>query len=91
MDLLDAATIERELAETPGWNRAEDAIVKTVTLADFAGAIAFVNKVADVAEEQNHHPDMTVQWNKVVLTLTTHSAGGLTANDFRVARLINAV
>ena len=57
---------------------------------DFAEAMAFVNKVADAAEEANHHPDILVHgWNKVRLTLTTHSAGGLTDNDRRMAERID--
>jgi 4a-hydroxytetrahydrobiopterin dehydratase len=91
MDLLDDAAIARELAEVSGWERAGDAIVKTVKLADFKAAMDFVNKVAEIAEAQNHHPDITIQWNKVTLTLSTHSAGGLTANDFGLARQINAI
>jgi 4a-hydroxytetrahydrobiopterin dehydratase len=89
MDLLDTGAIERELAGTPGWQRAEDAIVKTATFADFREAMEFVNRVADAAEEANHHPDITVRWNKVTLTLSTHAAGGLTAHDFRLARRLN--
>jgi 4a-hydroxytetrahydrobiopterin dehydratase len=89
MDLLDADAIERELAGTPGWDQAEDAIVKTETFADFKEAIGFVNRVADAAEEANHHPDITVRWNKVTLTLSSHAAGGLTVHDFRLARRIN--
>ena len=59
---------------------------------DFRGAMAFVNRVADLAEEANHHPDILVHgWNKVRLTLTTHSAGGLTDNDFQMARRIDAL
>ena len=89
MDLLSADEITSELARTPGWELVEDAIVKTVTTADFMAAIALVNRVAAIAEEEGHHPDLTVRWNKVTLTLTSHSAGGLTASDFHVARLLN--
>jgi 4a-hydroxytetrahydrobiopterin dehydratase len=88
---LDEEAIARELAEAPGWERAEDSIVKTVKLADFKAAMGFVNEVAQLAEAQNHHPDILIQWNKVTLTLSTHSAGGLTANDFGLARQINAL
>ncbi|HEX6469384.1 MAG TPA: 4a-hydroxytetrahydrobiopterin dehydratase [Streptosporangiaceae bacterium] len=91
MDLLDDETIARELAEVPGWERQGDAIVKAVTLADFKEAMAYVNRVADAAEARDHHPDITIQWNKVTLTLSTHSAGGLTSNDFALARHINAL
>jgi 4a-hydroxytetrahydrobiopterin dehydratase len=91
MKLLDTAAIERELAETPGWEVAGDAIVRTATFKDFKEAMAFVNRVAEVAEEENHHPDITVRWNKVTLTQSTHDAGGLTEYDFRLARRLNTL
>lgn len=91
MDLLDDAAIARELAEISGWERAGDTIVKTVKLADFKAAMGFVNEVAEIAEAQNHHPDITIQWNKVTLTLSTHAAGGLTSYDFLLARLLDAL
>jgi 4a-hydroxytetrahydrobiopterin dehydratase len=91
MDLLDDGTIARELAAVPGWERDGDSIVKTATLGDFKEAMGYVNQIADIAEARNHHPDITIQWNKVTLTLSTHSAGGLTANDFDLARRINAL
>lgn len=91
MALLDDTAIARELTEVPGWERDGAAIVTTVTLGDFKEAMAYVNQIAEIAEERNHHPDITIQWNKVTLTLSTHSAGGLTANDFDLARRINAL
>jgi 4a-hydroxytetrahydrobiopterin dehydratase len=91
MTLLDARALADELAATPGWERDEDAIVRTVELADFKASMAFVNKVADLAEAADHHPDITIRWNKVTLTLSTHSAGGLTRRDFDLARQINAL
>jgi 4a-hydroxytetrahydrobiopterin dehydratase len=91
MRCLSAAEIERELAETPGWERAEDAIVRTVKLKDFKEAMAYVNRVAEVAEEADHHPDIAIRWNTVVLTQTTHAAGGLTEHDFRLARRLNTL
>lgn len=89
MDLLDDEAIARELTEIPGWRRTGDAIVKTVERTDFRDAMAFVNQVAEVAEAHNHHPDITIRWNKITLTLSTHSAGGLTAFDFRLARRLD--
>jgi 4a-hydroxytetrahydrobiopterin dehydratase len=68
------------------WLRAGDAIVRELEFADFAAAIAFVNRVAELAERANHHPDILVRgWNRVRLELSTHSAGGLTAADFALA------
>ena len=63
--------------------------MRTVQLKDFKEAMAFVNKVAEVAEEANHHPDITIKWNIVTLTQSTHVAGGLTEHDFRLARRLN--
>jgi 4a-hydroxytetrahydrobiopterin dehydratase len=91
MALLDEETIARELSETPGWERAEDAIVTTVVLKDFKAAMVFVNGLAELAEAVDHHPDITIQWNKVILTLSTHSAGGLTEKDFDLARRISTL
>jgi 4a-hydroxytetrahydrobiopterin dehydratase len=63
------------------WTREGDELVKTVTKKDFAEAMQFVNGVADLAERANHHPDISISWNKVTLRLSTHSAGGLTQKD----------
>jgi 4a-hydroxytetrahydrobiopterin dehydratase len=80
-----------DLAGT-NWRREGDAIVRDLQFADFAEAMAYVNRVAELAEEANHHPDILVHgWNRVRLTLTTHSAGGLTDNDFQMARRIDGL
>lgn len=74
------------------WRQEGEALVRDDKFADFAEAMAFVNRVADLAEEANHHPDILVHgWNNVRLTLTTHSAGGLTENDHEMARRIDAL
>ncbi len=74
------------------WYRSGQAIVREWKLADFAAAIAFVNRVAGLAEAANHHPDILIHgWNKVRLELSTHSEGGLTAADFELAVKIDAV
>jgi 4a-hydroxytetrahydrobiopterin dehydratase len=91
MEKLNEAEVERELADTPGWERAGDSIVRTAKFKDFKEAMEFVNRVAVVAEEANHHPDITVQWNTVTLTQSTHVAGGLTEHDFRLARRLNTL
>jgi len=66
--------------------------VRDYEFKDFAAAIAFVNRVAEVAERHNHHPDILVHgWNKVRLTLTTHSAGKLTDNDYAMAEHIDGL
>jgi 4a-hydroxytetrahydrobiopterin dehydratase len=74
------------------WEREGDTIVREWKLADFAEAIRFVNRVADAAEEANHHPDILVHgWNKVRLTLTNHAEGGLTEADFALAGTIDGL
>ena len=72
------------------WKREGEHIVRDWQLEDFAAAIAFVNRVAGVAEDMNHHPDILVhRWNKVRLSVTNHSAGGLTDADFELARRVD--
>jgi 4a-hydroxytetrahydrobiopterin dehydratase len=90
---LSETESEERLGGLPDWRRAdsstggEDAIVRELQLADFAAAIALVDRVAQVAEAANHHPDILVHgWNKLRLTLSTHSQGGLTDADFALAR-----
>lgn len=74
------------------WSRDGEAIVRDLTFADFAAAVAFVNRVADAAEAAGHHPDILVHgWNKVRLTLSTHSEGGLTAADFALAQRLDGL
>lgn len=91
MALLAKEEIERRLAGS-AWTLEGDAIVRERKLADFAQAIAFVNRVAELAEEANHHPDILVHgWNRVRLELSTHSAGGLTEADFVLARQIDTL
>ena len=69
------------------WTREGEEIVREWKLKDFAEAIAFINRVAEVAEEANHHPDILLHgWNNVRLSLTNHSAGGLTEADFTMAK-----
>jgi 4a-hydroxytetrahydrobiopterin dehydratase len=94
MTLLSDAEIEQRLATVGEWRRdgrhEHDSIVRDLKLADFAGAIAFVNRVAELAEQANHHPDILVHgWNRVRLTLSTHSEGGLTGADFELAARID--
>jgi 4a-hydroxytetrahydrobiopterin dehydratase len=74
------------------WREEDESLIRDYELKDFAAAMAFVNQVADAAEEANHHPDILVHgWNKVRLTLTTHSAGRLTDNDRAMAERIDAI
>jgi 4a-hydroxytetrahydrobiopterin dehydratase len=80
------------MASDSVWRQEGETLVHDYEFKDFAAAMAFVNQVADAAEEANHHPDILVHgWNKVRLTLTTHSAGGLTDNDHAMAERIDAI
>jgi 4a-hydroxytetrahydrobiopterin dehydratase len=83
--------MEERLRELPGWHLAGDTIRREVILKDFAESLAFVNTVGDLAEKANHHPDIDIRWNKVILVLTTHSMGGLTEADFSLASQIEAL
>ncbi len=91
MELLSEEAVARELADVPGWNREGNEIVTTAELKDFRAAMLFAAAVGYLAEQANHHPDVTIQWNRVTLTLSTHSAGGLTSADFDLARRITAL
>jgi 4a-hydroxytetrahydrobiopterin dehydratase len=74
------------------WREEDGALVRDLDFSDFAAAIAFVTKVADAAEEANHHPDILVHgWNKVRLTLSTHSEGRITDADHRLAATIDGL
>jgi 4a-hydroxytetrahydrobiopterin dehydratase len=76
--------------ESKDWRQEDDALVRDFEFKDFAEAMSFVNRVADAAEERNHHPDILVHgWNKVRLTLSTHSEGGVTDNDHALAQQID--
>jgi 4a-hydroxytetrahydrobiopterin dehydratase len=91
MELLTEEQVIAELAATPGWAQSGKSIVTVVTRADFRDALLFVNAVGYLAERAGHHPDVQIQWNKVTLELSTHSAGGLTAADFALARAISGL
>ena len=80
---------DKMLQETPGWIKEENYIKRDFTFEDFKESMAFINKVASVAEEEGHHPDIYVFYNKVTLKLLTHAAKGLTENDFILAAKVN--
>jgi 4a-hydroxytetrahydrobiopterin dehydratase len=91
MALLSEAQLQDRLAERPAWRQQGTEIVRELEFPDFATAIAFVDRVAAIAEAANHHPDILVHgWNKVRLTLSTHSEGGLTEHDLGLAGEIDA-
>jgi 4a-hydroxytetrahydrobiopterin dehydratase len=88
--LLDEQAIGDALKNLD-WSRDGNELVKTVVLADFAAALKWVNKVGDLAEQRNHHPDINISWNTVTLRLSTHSAGGLTSSDVDLASAIDGI
>jgi 4a-hydroxytetrahydrobiopterin dehydratase len=91
MDLLTEPQITAELSTLPAWSRAGDSITTITERSDFRDSLLYVGAVAYLAEAANHHPDVAISWNQVTLTLSTHSAGGLTAADFALARQISAL
>jgi 4a-hydroxytetrahydrobiopterin dehydratase len=78
------------MASLPGWELAGDAIRRRYAFKDFKESMAFVKRVAELAERADHHPDILIEYSKVTLTLTTHDAGGLSEHDFALARAIDA-
>lgn len=91
MGLLSDAEIEEGLAGLSGWERRGSAIAKSFKCEDFVGSVRFVDALAAPAEEMNHHPDLAISWDTVTVTISTHSEGGLTANDFELAGKIDAL
>jgi 4a-hydroxytetrahydrobiopterin dehydratase len=89
MALLSDEEIDRRLAEREGWERRGDAIVREVKTADFVGSVDLLNRITPIAEDMNHHPDVSISWNRVTVSLSTHSEGGLTDNDFALAQRID--
>lgn len=91
MELLTEEQIAAELAGVPSWRRDGSSIVLVTKHDDFRGSLLYVNAVGYLAERAGHHPDVEISWDTVTLTLSTHSAGGLTGNDFALAREITAL
>lgn len=83
---------EKELTQLNGWKLdGETQIEKKFTFKDFKEAMQFVNKVADIAESEGHHPDIEIKYNKVGIELTTHAIKGLSVNDFILAAKIDTI
>ena len=91
MALLEQDDIDRRLSDLDGWEQDDKAITKEFDRGDFKGSVAFVNALLPAAEEMNHHPDLAISWSTVTLTISTHSEGGLTENDFQLAKRIDAL
>jgi 4a-hydroxytetrahydrobiopterin dehydratase len=87
---MDEAAIDAALARVPGWRREGRTITRSYRFERFREALAFVNRVGELAERQNHHPDIAIHYTEVTLTLWSHDAGGVTGRDFRLAVAIDA-
>ena len=90
MALLNDDEIQERLGDAEGWEREGDALRKEFKFDDFQGSVDFVNRITPEAEEMNHHPDLAISWNTVTVTLSSHSEGGITENDFALAGRIDS-
>lgn len=91
MSLVSNEEIDAFLEAHPHWDREESEITRTYELSDFNESMGFVTRVALEAEKANHHPDIDIRWNKVTLTLSTHSEGGITAKDLDLADIADGL
>lgn len=90
MALLSPDDVQAHLSRLAGWQLTGKEIRKEYSFPDFKASMVFVNRVADLAEGMDHHPDILIRYGKVALTLSSHDAGGLTERDFRLAGQIDA-
>jgi 4a-hydroxytetrahydrobiopterin dehydratase len=91
-DLLDSAEVEKALSSlSPGWSGSTESLTRSIEFADFPTAAEFVSRLAPVCEELDHHPDLALRWRWVDIVLSTHSAGGVTKLDLRLAGEIDEV
>jgi 4a-hydroxytetrahydrobiopterin dehydratase len=88
-DKLNDESIAGWMKGRKGWKRSETALTKTFEFESFRNAIVFVNRVASLADELDHHPDIDIRYRTVGLSLTTHSAGGLTEKDLKLAEKVD--
>lgn len=86
---LNQSEIDQKIQAIPQWQQQQQNIVRTFKFKNFVEAIAFVNQLVEPAEAAGHHPDITIEYNKVTISLTTHDAGGLTQMDFELAQTIS--
>jgi 4a-hydroxytetrahydrobiopterin dehydratase len=88
---LSPDDVSAALRELPLWSGDGDGLRRTVELPGFRDAVAAIGRIADVAEEMDHHPDIDLRWRTLHLTLVSHSAGGVTENDLELARRIDTL
>jgi 4a-hydroxytetrahydrobiopterin dehydratase len=93
MAVLTDSEIQQALQKLPGWQRTgiAGAIQRVFQFPDFKAAMEFVNKVAEAAEQANHHPDIDIRYNKVTMALVSHDSGGVTQRDVKMAEKINQI
>ena len=91
MAVLTDSEIQKALGSLPGWKKNGTAIQRVFEFPDFKAAMQFVNKIADAAEQANHHPDIDIRYNKVTMALVSHDSGGVTPRDVRMAEKINQI
>ena len=91
MALLTQEETQGKISEVPGWEISGDTIEKKFKFKDFIESMSFVMKVAFLSEQADHHPEITINYSRVKLSLSTHSAGGLTGKDFELAKEINGI
>ena len=91
MPVLSEQDVQNALRGLPGWTKSGSVIRRQFEFADFKQAMAFVNQVAEAAERANHHPDITINYNKVIMALTSHDSGGITHRDVRMAGEISKI
>lgn len=88
-ELLDQDELEAALKKHPDWELDGSTLTRVIEFEEFMEGIDFVNDLAEIAEEAQHHPDILIQYTRVTLALTTHDAGGITDADFELARRID--
>jgi 4a-hydroxytetrahydrobiopterin dehydratase len=88
MAKLSPEQITEKLKTLPGWERKGEAIAKQYKFKEFMGGIRFLNRIAEAAEQMDHHPDVTINYNRITFTLSTHDQGGVTEKDIKLAEAI---
>jgi 4a-hydroxytetrahydrobiopterin dehydratase len=88
MALLSDEDVKERLKDLDGWRQRGEYIVKSFDRGDFVGSVKFVDSLVKPAEEMNHHPDIAISWSQVEVAISTHSEGGLTENDFELAKQV---
>ncbi len=90
-DVLEPKAVQTKLAAHPGWSYDGAALIRTFDRGDFKGSVAFINAVADIANRLDHHPDLALSWNEVVVRTSSHDVDGISARDFALISAIDAL